>query len=388
MEYIEISAKTVDEAITEALVKLGTTSDRIEYEIVEKGNNGFLGIGRKDAVIKVRKKYSVNDDIKDFLNKVFEAMDLKVEIVMTAEENSNVINVDLKGDDMGVLIGKRGQTLDSLQYLTNLAVNKNAESFVKVKIDTEDYRKRRRETLENLAKNIAYKVKRTKRPVSLEPMNPYERRVIHSALQNDKYVTTHSEGDEPFRRVVVTLKKYENGGLLYFEDGKLKQTLINPETQVITHNIIYDPNTPNDIYFSILRKDNMTVAFNKEKVLVIKSPNNIIDYTCAVNSYTIYDIHCTENYLYWEKDGDIFRLNLTNGTKEMIFNGAGNYIFYDYPNIIYSKIYVQSDDIVHFRARKLSTGELVAAKIDKGIFSENTINESNNSTIISFIQIN
>lgn len=133
MEYIEISAKTVDEAITEALVKLGTTSDRIEYEIVEKGNNGFLGIGRKDAVIKVRKKYSVNDDIKDFLNKVFEAMDLKVEIVMTAEENSNVINVDLKGDDMGVLIGKRGQTLDSLQYLTNLAVNKNAESFVKVK---------------------------------------------------------------------------------------------------------------------------------------------------------------------------------------------------------------------------------------------------------------
>lgn len=185
-----------------------------------------------------------------------------------------------------------------------------------------------------------------------------------------------------------TLKKYENGGLLYFEDGKLKQTLINPETQVITHNIIYDPNTPNDIYFSILRKDNMTVAFNKEKVLVIKSPNNIIDYTCAVNSYTIYDIHCTENYLYCEKDGDIFRLNLTNGTKEMIFNGAGNYIFYDYPNIIYSKIYVQSDDIVHFRARKLSTGELVAAKIDKGIFSENTINESNNSTTISFIQIN
>ena len=207
MEYIEISAKTVDEAITEALVKLGTTSDRIEYEIVEKGNNGFLGIGRKDAVIKVRKKYSVNDDIKDFLNKVFEAMDLKVEIVMTAEENSNVINVDLKGDDMGVLIGKRGQTLDSLQYLTNLAVNKNAESFVKVKIDTEDYRKRRRETLENLAKNIAYKVKRTKRPVSLEPMNPYERRVIHSALQGDRYVETHSEGEEPFRHVVVTLKK-------------------------------------------------------------------------------------------------------------------------------------------------------------------------------------
>ena len=207
MEYIEISAKTVDEAITEALVKLGTTSDRIEYEIVEKGNNGFLGIGRKDAVIKVRKKYSVNDDIKDFLNKVFEAMDLKVEIVMTAEENSNVINVDLKGDDMGVLIGKRGQTLDSLQYLTSLVVNKEQKDYVRVKLDTENYRKRRKETLENLARNIAYKVKKTRRPVSLEPMNPYERRIIHSALQGNKFVETYSEGSEPYRHVVVAPKR-------------------------------------------------------------------------------------------------------------------------------------------------------------------------------------
>ena len=207
MEYIEISAKTVDEAITEALVKLGTTSDRIEYEIVEKGNNGFLGIGRKDAVIKVRKKYSVNDDIKDFLNKVFEAMDLKVEIVMTAEENSNVINVDLKGDDMGVLIGKRGQTLDSLQYLTSLVVNKGRQGYVRVKLDTEDYRNRRKETLENLAKSIAYKVRKTRKPVSLEPMNPYERRIIHSALQGNRYVETYSEGSEPYRHVVVKLKK-------------------------------------------------------------------------------------------------------------------------------------------------------------------------------------
>ena len=117
------------------------------------------------------------------------------------------MNVDLSGEDMGVLIGKRGQTLDSLQYLTNLAINKHSDEYYKVKIDTEDYRKRRKETLENLAKNIAYKVKRTKRPVSLEPMNPFERRIIHSALQNDRYVTTHSEGDEPYRHVVVTLKK-------------------------------------------------------------------------------------------------------------------------------------------------------------------------------------
>ena len=207
MEYIEVSAKTVDDAITEALVKLGTTSDQIEYEVIEKGSTGFLGIAKKDAVIKVRKKYSVEDNIKEFLDKIFVAMDLKVEIIITKAEENNTYNVDLKGDDMGVLIGKSGQTLDSLEYLTNLAVNKHSEEYIKVKIDTEDYRKRRKETLENLAKNIAYKVKRTRRPVSLEPMNPFERRVIHSALQNDKFVTTHSEGDEPYRHVVVTLKR-------------------------------------------------------------------------------------------------------------------------------------------------------------------------------------
>lgn len=207
MEYIEISAKTVDDAITEAVIKLGTTHDKIEYEVIEKGSAGFLGIARKDAVIKVRKKNDVEDNIREFLNKVFNAMELEVEILVEREENSNVINVELKGSDMGVLIGKRGQTLDSLQYLTNLAVNKNSEEYVKVKIDTEDYRKRRKETLENLAKNIAYKVKRTKHPVSLEPMNPFERRIIHSALQNDKFVTTHSEGEEPYRHVVVTLKR-------------------------------------------------------------------------------------------------------------------------------------------------------------------------------------
>ncbi len=207
MEYIEISAKTVDDAITEAVIRLGTTHDKIEYEVIEKGSAGFIGIGKKDAVIKVRKKNDVEDNIRDFLEKVFAAMSLPVEILIEKEESGKVINVELKGDDMGVLIGKRGQTLDSLQYLTNLAVNKNSEEYVKVKIDTEDYRKRRRETLENLARNIAYKVKRTKHPVSLEPMNPFERRVIHYALQNDKFVTTHSEGEEPYRHVVVTLKR-------------------------------------------------------------------------------------------------------------------------------------------------------------------------------------
>lgn len=207
MEFIEVTAKTVDDAITESLVQLGTTSDKIEYEVIEKGSNGFLGIGSKMAKIRVRKKSDVEDYVRDFLEDVFHAMDMKVEIMITKSEDGKNVDVELKGDEMGVLIGKRGQTLDSLQYLTNLAVGKQVNEYVKVKLDTEDYRKRRKETLENLARNIAYKVKRTKRPVSLEPMNPFERRVIHSALQNDRYVSTHSEGDEPYRYVVVTLKR-------------------------------------------------------------------------------------------------------------------------------------------------------------------------------------
>ncbi len=207
MEFIEVTAKTVDDAITESLVKLGTTSDKIEYEVIEKGSNGFLGIGSKMAKIKVRKKSDVEDYVRDFLNDIFRAMDMEVEIIITKSEDGKNIDVELKGNEMGVLIGKRGQTLDSLQYLTNLAIGKQVNEYVKVKIDTEDYRKRRRETLENLARNIAYKVKRTKRPVSLEPMNPFERRVIHSALQNERYISTHSEGEEPYRHVVVTLKK-------------------------------------------------------------------------------------------------------------------------------------------------------------------------------------
>ena len=150
---------------------------------------------------------SVDEKAKNFLNEVFTAMKLTVAIDAKYDDVDNNLDIDLSGEEMGVLIGKRGQTLDSLQYLTSLVVNKDTEDYIRVKIDTENYRKRRKETLENLARNIAFKVKRTKRAVSLEPMNPYERRIIHSALQNDRYVTTHSEGDEPFRRVVVTLKK-------------------------------------------------------------------------------------------------------------------------------------------------------------------------------------
>ena len=206
MEYIEVTAKTVNDAITEACQKLVVTSDKLDYIVVEEGSSGFLGIGSKPAVIKARVKCSsIPERAKEFLDEVFNAMNMVVTLKYD-EENKN-LNIDLSGDEMGILIGKRGQTLDSLQYLVSLVVNKGSEEYIRVKVDTEDYRKRRKETLENLAKNIAYKVKRTKRSVSLEPMNPYERRVIHSALQNDRYVTTHSEGEEPFRRVVVTLKR-------------------------------------------------------------------------------------------------------------------------------------------------------------------------------------
>ena len=207
MEFIEVSAKTVDDAITEASIKLGTTSDKIEVEVIEKGSTGFLGIKSKPAIIKARKKNDTVDNIREFLENVFSAMNMEVTIDIKKAEDDEVYEVELSGKEMGLLIGKRGQTLDSLQYLTNLAVNKHSDGYIKVKLDTEDYRQRRKDTLENLAKNIAYKVKRTKRPVSLEPMNPFERRVIHSALQGDRYVETHSEGEEPFRHVVVTLKK-------------------------------------------------------------------------------------------------------------------------------------------------------------------------------------
>lgn len=209
MEYQEFTGKTLSDAVTNALIALETSRDNLEYEVIEKGSNGFLGIGARDAKIraklKVLPKKSIEEVASDFLKSVFQAMNLEVKVIINVHED--MMDVELSGDEMGILIGKRGQTLDSLQYLLSLVVNKESESYVKVKVDTEKYRQRRRETLEGLAKNIAFKVKRTKRSVSLEPMNPFERRVIHSALQNDRYVTTKSEGEEPYRHVVVSLKK-------------------------------------------------------------------------------------------------------------------------------------------------------------------------------------
>lgn len=263
MEYITVSAKNLDDAITEALVQLGVTSDRLDYEVIEKGSAGFLGIGMKQAVIKARRKeeekpieekpqryertekkeFKKKETKKEFkkefkkeikreepvkatlkaetkLGKVedntIKACEAFVKDVLAAMSMDNIkvtseiddegaLSINVEGDNMGILIGKRGQTLDSLQYLTNRVANKTQDEYVRVKLDTEDYRRRRKETLENLAKNIASKVKRTRRTVSLEPMNPYERRIIHSALQADPAVSTHSEGEEPYRRVVVTL---------------------------------------------------------------------------------------------------------------------------------------------------------------------------------------
>lgn len=252
MEYKEFSAKTVDDAITAACQEFTVVSARLDYEVVEEGSSGFLGIGSRPAIIRARVKEEsevqpikekpadmeqkkeetvkpaskpapkpaakpapkpartegpLEEEAKKFLNSVFTAMNMVVTVEVSYDETEKNMDIELSGEEMGVLIGKRGQTLDSLQYLVSLVVNRGEEDYIRVKVDTENYRQRRKETLENLAKNISYKVKRTKRPVSLEPMNPYERRIIHSALQNDKYVTTHSEGEEPFRRVVVSLKK-------------------------------------------------------------------------------------------------------------------------------------------------------------------------------------
>lgn len=289
---IRVSAKTLDDAITDALIQLGVTSDKLEYEVIEKGSAGFLGIGMKQAVIEawrkeekepeldirelIKEEMSLKPEklnekkdpvqpkkekkekrekaptaekkarpskekpvevkaekeetaesapapvrekqelakveeqtikaVEEFVRDTLKAMNMEVEITSSIDEDG-ALCVDMKGGHMGILIGKRGQTLDALQYLANRVANKHQDGYVRVKLDTENYRARREETLKHLAKNIAHKVKRNRRPVALEPMNPYERRIIHSALQSDPYVTTHSEGEEPYRKVVVTLKK-------------------------------------------------------------------------------------------------------------------------------------------------------------------------------------
>lgn len=206
-DWVEYSGKTVDDALTNALIAMQTTSDQLEYEILEKETKGLLGMFAKPAKIRVRLKKTIEGAAEVFLRDLFHAMNMDATFEITYNEEESELDIEIKGEEMGILIGKRGQTLDSLQYLTSLVVNKESEAYLKVKVDTENYRQRRKDTLENLAKNISFKVRKNGKTVTLEPMNPYERRVIHSALQNDRYVETHSEGEEPFRRVVVSLKE-------------------------------------------------------------------------------------------------------------------------------------------------------------------------------------
>ena len=211
MEVREFSGKTVEEALTAATMELGMASSQLNYEVIEEGSSGFLGMFKKPALIRVsweiEVEKSLTEKAQDFCDELFKAMKVETKTAIDYQEEEKVMNIDLSGPNMGILIGKRGQTLDALQYLISLFVNKESEEYIRVKLDTENYRERRKATLEKLAKKIAYSVKRNRKAIALEPMNPYERRVIHSALQNDRYVCTKSEGEEPYRKVVIMLKK-------------------------------------------------------------------------------------------------------------------------------------------------------------------------------------
>ncbi len=203
MNVVEKTGRTVEDAITEALIELGATSEEVEIEVLDKGPSGLFSIfSNKEAKVRVSKKSSLEDIAKSFLASVFEKMNMEVNVAVEVDDKNNM-NIDLSGDNMGVLIGKRGQTLDSLQYLVSLVVNKESDHYIRIKLDTEEYRTRRKKTLETLAGNLANKVKKSGKKFTLEPMNPYERRIIHSTLQNNKFVTTHSEGDEPYRKVII-----------------------------------------------------------------------------------------------------------------------------------------------------------------------------------------
>lgn len=205
MDEIKKSGKTVDDAVSEALKELSVLKEEVDITVLEEGSKGFLGMfGGKDAIVLVKKKFNPKKVAENFLREMFLAMGIIVKI--DADLKDKQLFIDLSGDDMGILIGKRGITLDSIQYLVNLVVNKGNAPYISITLDTENYRQRRKETLESLAFNLAKKVKQTKKSVVLEPMNPYERRIIHSTLQNDKYVTTYSEGEEPYRNVVIALK--------------------------------------------------------------------------------------------------------------------------------------------------------------------------------------
>ena len=210
MKYQSFTGKTVDDAINKAIIELGVTSSQLDFIVIDKGAAGILGIGSRPAVIEARAKQTIVDAAEEFLSNVFETMKMEVFMVSEYNDEEKALNIDLQGDDMGILIGKRGQTLDALQYLTSLVVNKVSEDYIRVKLDIENYRERREESLENLARSCAAKVKKSRRAMSLEPMNPYERRIIPASLQNDRYVVTSSEGEDPYRHVVISLRRFKD----------------------------------------------------------------------------------------------------------------------------------------------------------------------------------
>ncbi|WP_133015133.1 MULTISPECIES: RNA-binding cell elongation regulator Jag/EloR [Clostridia] len=207
MKTIEMTGKTVEEALKHALDELKLTKDKVDVEVIDEGSKGLFNlIGAKPAKVKVTAKPDSLDDAKTFLVSVLNSMDINADIDI--KEENDIIKINLKGPKMGLVIGYRGETLDSLQYLVSLVVNKNHENpYKRVVLDAENYRHKREETLIRVAQKTAYKVKKSGRPYKLEPMNPYERRIIHSALQEYTDINTYSEGEEPFRRIIISLKK-------------------------------------------------------------------------------------------------------------------------------------------------------------------------------------
>ncbi|AJD31529.1 RNA-binding cell elongation regulator Jag/EloR [Clostridium sporogenes] len=207
MKVIEMTGKTIEEAINHGLMELNTSKDKVEIKIIDEGSKGFLNfIGTRPAKIEMKLKKDYEKEVRDFLESILKSMNVEANI--NIKENKDVIKIDLSGSDMGIIIGYRGETLDSLQYLVSLVINKDQSCHYKrVILDTENYRDKREETLKKLARRLGHKVRESGRPVKLEPMNPYERRIIHSELQNNNYVETYSEGEEPFRKVVINLRK-------------------------------------------------------------------------------------------------------------------------------------------------------------------------------------
>lgn len=205
-EFVEKEGKTVESAIEEALLELNIDKEDAEIQILDEGSKGLFGlIGGRNALVRVRKKIDYDKIVKDFMEPIFDALGVNGELEVTVEDDN--INVKVLADDIGILIGRRGETLDALQYLMGLVINKSSDKFIRVIFDVGNYREKREETLEKLAKKLAGKVVRTRKSMTLEPMNPYERRIIHATLQNYKNVETYSIGDEPNRKVVIRYKR-------------------------------------------------------------------------------------------------------------------------------------------------------------------------------------